>query len=136
MQVFETKVLDEHAIATKNLTLALQREARIITFGGWAYIYKMIAIGGMIFLAGAFDTPILRFWVPFSMLLLIGIVDALLNAMKLHIWKDRHAKEKIYFEKSNALTEYGSERLMQLLAVSTLAASLNEDGSPETRVIN
>ncbi len=136
MQVFETKALDELEIATANLTRALQKEARIIVFGGWAYVYKAVAITGMILLAAIFDSTLMRFLVPLSMLMLISIIDHLLNAMKIHVWKDRHAKEKIYFEKSKALSEYSSERLLQFLAVTALASTFNEDGGPETRVIN
>lgn len=133
MHYFETKVIDELEKATKDLVISIEKETRIISFAAYAYAYKMVAIGGMIVLAAVFDHPILRFTVPISLMVLIAVVDSLLSAMKFHVWKERHAKEKVYFEKSKAVTDYGSERLLQFLATTD---PLNEAGAAETRVIN
>ena len=136
MQYFETKELEELEKAKDDLVRAFEKESRIIEFAAYAYLYKVVAVIGIIVLAVVFDHSILRFFVPVSAMMLIFITDSLLSAMKLHVWRDRHTKEKIYFDKSKAATDYSSERLLQFIATTDTGNALNENDLVETRVIN
>ena len=136
MQVYDNIPCDELSKASKVLTAACEREARIIIFAAWLYTYKMIAIGFSILLAAVFDHPALQFIVPVSVIATIGVIDTLLSAMKFRAWDVRNKSEKIYFEKSKAVTDYNTEKILQVIAVQELAGTLNENSAFEERVIN
>lgn len=135
MQIYNNATVDELDEASRVLREALEAENRVIKFAASLFVYEFVAFMGMIVLSSLLDHQFLRFGVPFAMVAIVTGIEVLLNVMKWRAWKNRYEKETEYFVKSRALTDYNTERVVQLLAVQELAANLNSP-SDEPRVIN
>ena len=116
MKVYNHAYLSELEETGERLSRAIKFEARVLKFASWLVLVEMLMIAICIFSAFLSQKELFQFYLPASFVSAVFMTETTVSILKFKAWGKKLALESEYFAKSKALSNYNSDKLVEMMA--------------------
>lgn len=136
MQVYSNTPVEEFEKARVELNEALDKETKTIVKYERIYLLQASILIAAVLVSLQSDHFLVSSLLPATILLISIVVGGAVDRIKWMSWDNYLKKKKAFLEKSTALSEYNTQKVLEIMGEAELLTMSGSDGFIEQRTIN